>query len=133
VSAPVDRVLKLLALAADGAASEAEARTAAFQAAKLIKEHAIAVGTSPCASATQKALTVVLLDELEAAERRIKTLEAQLARSRQSASVEAPKFIRIAARFPGWCRACRDEIPVGADADWLKGTGMWHPSCRGAS
>ena len=56
VTAPIERVTALIALATDAGASEAEARTAAFQAVSLIREHALVVLAATEAHAARTAV-----------------------------------------------------------------------------
>jgi hypothetical protein len=35
----------------------------------------------------------------------------------------------IVTKRPGWCKACKQRVPVGADALWIPGEGIRHAGC----
>lgn len=101
---PVQRVRDLVRLAVDPAASEAEARTAAFTACKLIAAHGILIGETAPAASTPRQTT--------------RTAQAQRA-----------GFRIIRARFTQTCITCGDRIQVGERCAWMKGVGVRHIHC----
>ena len=99
----LDRVKKLLALATSPFPEEA--RTAAFKAAQLIKEHKIELhlpGTSAGAAAPPWSPP----PRSSGDERRI-----------------------ITSQFAGWCRVCNCTYAAGEHVAWAKGKGAIHAKC----
>lgn len=102
VAKTIDRVEKLLRLSASPYPEEA--RTAAFKAAELIREHGLRV----CANAPDQGLP-------------------------KSSRAPGGKSVTIVSKFEGWCRVCQKSYAVGDRVSWIKGQGATHVECRRAA
>jgi hypothetical protein len=102
-----EKVRKLVAMSASPHLEEA--RTSAFLACRLIREHGLQIATHrPAAQATTAA-------------------------SPRTAGGQTPGetsgFRRIRVRHPGHCRCCGSPIAPGEWALWCRGNGLRHPLC----
>ena len=102
-----EKVRKLVAMSASPHLEEA--RTSAFLACRLIREHGLQVATHRPAAQTTTAASP-------------RTAGGQT-RS------ETSGFRRIRVRHPGHCRCCGSPIATGEWALWCRGKGLRHPSC----
>jgi len=102
-----EKVRKLVAMSASPHLEEA--RTSAFLACRLIREHGLQVAIHRPAAQTTTAASP-------------RTAGGQT-RS------ETSGFRRIRVRHPGHCRCCGSPIATGEWALWCRGKGLRHPSC----
>jgi hypothetical protein len=102
-----EKVRKLVAMSASPHLEEA--RTSAFLACRLIREHGLQVAIHRPAAQTTTAASP-------------RTAGGQT-RS------ETSGFRRIRVRHPGHCRCCGSPIAPGEWALWCRGKGLRHPSC----
>ena len=102
-----EKVRKLVAMSASPHLEEA--RTSAFLACRLIREHGLQIATHrPAAQPTTPASSG--------------TAGVQTAG-------ETSGFRRIRVRHPGHCRCCGSPITPGEWALWCRGNGLRHPLC----
>jgi hypothetical protein len=102
-----EKVRKLVAMSASPHLEEA--RTSAFLACRLMREHGLQVTAHrPAAQATTAASP--------------RTAGGQTAG-------ETSGFRRIRVRHPGHCRCCGSPIATGEWALWCRGNGLRHPLC----
>ena len=98
-----EKVRKLVAMSASPHLEEA--RTSAFLACRLIREHGLQIATH----------------------------RPSLAKPPERAGVEQGQgpagFRRIRVRHPGHCRCCGNPIAPGEWALWCRGNGLRHPLC----
>lgn len=102
-----EKVRKLVAMSASPHLEEA--RTSAFLACRLIREHGLQIAIHRPAAQTTTATSP-------------RTAGVQT-RSKTSG------FRRIRVRHPGHCRCCGSPIATGEWALWCRGKGLRHPSC----
>ena len=102
-----EKVRKLVAMSASTHLEKA--RTSAFLACRLIREHGLQVAIHRPAAQTTTATSP-------------RTAGVQT-RS------ETSGFRRIRVRHPGHCRCCGSPIATGEWALWCRGKGLRHPSC----
>lgn len=102
-----EKVRKLVAMSASPHLEEA--RTSAFLACRLIREHGLQVAIHRPAAQTT-------------------TASSPRTAGGQTRS-ETSGFRRIRVRHPGHCRCCGSPIATGEWALWCRGKGLRHPSC----
>jgi hypothetical protein len=102
-----EKVRKLVAMSASPHLEEA--RTSAFLACRLIREHGLQIATHRPAVQTTAAAS-------------------PRTAGRQTAG-ETSGFRRIPVRHPGHCRCCGSPITPGEWALWCRGKGLRHPIC----
>lgn len=120
VTREVQRVRDLVRLAANDGAAEAEARTAALAACKLISKHGMIV--------------LAHLPEPMIVERIVERApEPRRATSYSPPPPPHPHGHRgrrvIRSRYASSCRVCGDPIEVGDLVSWVRGEGVSHPEC----
>jgi hypothetical protein len=98
-----EKVRKLVAMTASPHLEEA--RTSAFLACRLIREHGLQIATHRPSPAKPTAATGVEEEQGPAG------------------------FRRIRVRHPGHCRCCGNPIAPGEWALWCRGNGLRHPLC----
>jgi hypothetical protein len=98
-----EKVRKLVAMTASPHLEEA--RTSAFLACRLIREHGLQIATHRPSPAKPTAATGVEEGQGPAG------------------------FRRIRVRHPGHCRCCGNPIAPGEWALWCRGNGLRHPLC----
>ena len=98
-----EKVRKLVAMTASPHLEEA--RTSAFLACRLIREHGLQIATHRPSPAKPTAATGVEEGQGPAG------------------------FRRIRVRHPGHCRCCGKPIALGEWALWCRGNGLRHPLC----
>ena len=98
-----EKVRKLVAMTASPHLEEA--RTSAFLACRLIREHGLQIATHRPSPAKPPAATGVEQGQGPAG------------------------FRRIRVRHPGHCRCCGKPIALGEWALWCRGNGLRHPLC----
>ena len=98
-----EKVRKLVAMTASPHLEEA--RTSAFLACRLIREHGLQIATHRPSPAKPTAATGVEEGQGPAG------------------------FRRIRVRHPGHCRCCGNPIVPGEWALWCRGNGLRHPLC----
>jgi hypothetical protein len=98
-----EKVRKLVAMSASPHLEEA--RTSAFLACRLIREHGLQIATHRPSPAKPPAATGVEQGQGPAG------------------------FRRIRVRHPGHCRCCGKPIALGEWALWCRGNGLRHPLC----
>lgn len=98
-----EKVRKLVAMSASPHLEEA--RTSAFLACRLIREHGLQIATHRPSPATSPAATGVEQGQ------------------------GTTGFRRIRVRHPGHCRCCGKPIALGEWALWCRGNGLRHPLC----
>ena len=98
-----EKVRKLVAMSASPHLEEA--RTSAFLACRLIREHGLQIATHRPSPAKPPAATGV----------------------EQGQGPEGFRHIRV--RHPGHCRCCGKPIALGEWALWCRGNGLRHPLC----
>jgi len=98
-----EKVRKLVAMSASPHLEEA--RTSAFLACRLIREHGLQIATHRPSPAKPTAATGVEEGQGPAG------------------------FRRIRVRHPGHCRCCGNPIVPGEWALWCRGNGLRHPLC----
>jgi hypothetical protein len=99
------RIEQLIALAASPEVEEA--RSAAFAAAKLIREHAVKLSVDSAAQPSPK----------RGAER-----------PKSTAKMTEPRV--ITAKYPGRCRRCGTSHGAGDQVRWMAGIGACHVACE---
>lgn len=98
-----EKVRKLVAMSASPHLEEA--RTSAFLACRLIREHGLQIAAHCLSSATPVTET-------------------------DAEHEQSPTGFRcIRVRHPGYCRCCGKPIAVGEQALWSRGNGLRHPQC----
>jgi len=98
------KVRKLVAMTASPHVEEA--RTSAYLACRLIREHGLQIGQHNFSSAASPATTEVEPEQ------------------------DQPSFRRICVRHPSHCLKCGKLISIGEFAFWCRGKGLLHPLCR---
>jgi hypothetical protein len=121
----LDRVRKLLALAASPNAHEA--RNAAFLAAKLIREHGLEL-REPAASPRRATPSARRPTPAEA---RVKTPSPKRKSPTSKGGVHAMRDApsRIVSPLGGECIVCGKRYRAGSDVWWLDAEGGMHPGC----
>jgi hypothetical protein len=102
-----EKVRKLVAMSASPHLEEA--RTSAFLACRLIREHGLQVAIHRPAAQT--------------------TTSASPRTAGGQTRSETSGFRRIRVRHPGHCRCCGSPIAPGEWALWCRGNGLRHPLC----
>lgn len=102
-----EKVRKLVAMSASPHLEEA--RTSAFLACRLMREHGLQVATHRPAAQT--------------------TTAASPRKAGGQTRSETSGFRRIRVSHPGHCRCCGSLIATGEWALWCRGKGLRHPSC----
>jgi hypothetical protein len=98
----VAKVEKLVAMSASPQLEEA--RTAAYLACRLIREHSLCIGACE------------------------PIYESKQTRHEPQNQQKEPRLIRV--RHQGYCKLCRDSIFPGEMAYWIAGGGLWHSHCN---
>lgn len=124
----VDRVRKLIALAASS--SEEEARTSAWLACKLIRENKLRIVD------TIDPVSVDFADFFRDVVNRAEATQASWTKPRAASVAQEPAKAtppsdrrRIKARYASQCRSCRKAIAVGDDIYWSRESGTTHARC----
>lgn len=111
--APLEKIRKLIALA--GSSSEEEARTAAYHACRLIREHDVKIGASTSANDSWSSPAA-----------------HYAAASRPPPGPPPAKtgeYVRIRTKFESTCRHCGKSIRVEDEMAWSKGKSSYHWIC----
>lgn len=127
MSTVVERVEKLIALAASPHLEEA--RSAAFKAAELIREHKLVVRDAHTNDA------YVYKTTNEAARRHAESLAEMMRRAQakprpDAYKTETPIWRAIRSRWVGRCKACSDYYKAGESVYWNASVGTIHAACR---
>lgn len=115
VTREVERVRDLVRLAVDSGAAEAEARTAALAACKLIMKHGLIV--------------LARMPEPLIVERVIEVQTAPPPRAAPPRPGPASRGRVIVSRYECTCRNCGSAIDVGDRVYWVRGEGSVHLEC----
>jgi hypothetical protein len=103
-----EKVRKLVAMTASPHLEEA--RTSAFLACRLIREHGLQVCAHPPSAASTPGVPTTGVPH-------------------RQPTADPHWFRRIRVRHPGHCRCCGKPIALGEWALWCRGNGLRHPLC----
>lgn len=110
----LDRIRKLIALSASSHVEEA--RTSAFMACKLIREHGFTVG--PTSQSSSRTAHTTPRSEPPPPQPPPK-----------SKYEKHPEWIRMTAKYAGFCKVCRKTVDEGSPIFWKLGEGSQHEAC----